>query len=334
MFGILGLLVVGYVAKNLLATQEKKVAPAMRDIPMAITDISPGTILTEKHLGLGKIQVDKLSREMLLTNRVIVGRVARTPLKAAEPIKANQLYQPGELPPFELSPGMRAVTVQVTDGASSVDGMLKPGDHADVLFTAMGGTGGTDTFQGGVTMRLFEGVKILAVNRSFTQGSADRGNNNFTLELTEAQTNVIVLARDKGKITLTFNPNGRGSGGLALNNTERVTFYEILGLTRPNKPKEPILTEIYRGPSRSTAYWDDRGRFVGTRVGPMQTSNDRDYVLPPVLGPSPTNQPNPEPAPAPAPSTSAPTTSAPVPQDNPELPRTVPTASLPQPQPN
>ena len=337
MFGILGLLVVGYVAKNLLATTEKKVVTAMRDIPMVITDISPGTILTDKHLGLGKIPVDKLSREMLLTNRVIVGRVAKTPLKAAEPIKANQLYQPGELPPFELSgKGMRAVTVQVTDQASMVDGMMKPGDHADVLFTAMGGAGGVDTFQGGVTMRLFEGVRILAINRSFTQGSADRGNNTFTLELTEGQANVITLARDKGKISLIYNPNGKGNGGVALNNAERVTFYEILGLTRPNKPKEPILTEIYRGAGRSTAYWDDRGRFVGTRVGPMQTSNDRDYVLPPTLGPYPGNRSNDQaPAPAPAPTTTpAPTTSAPVPQDNPDQPRSVPTASLPQELPN
>ena len=113
---------------------------------------------------------------------------------------------------------MRAVTVQVGDGSSMVDGMIKPEDHVDVLFTAAGGGSGTSdaTFQGGLTMRLFEGVKILAINRSFTQGPVDRGNNRVTLELTEPQANVITLARDKGKITMTLNPNGKGSGGLAL----------------------------------------------------------------------------------------------------------------------
>jgi hypothetical protein len=83
MFGVIGLLVVGYVAQKLLATTEKRVAPVMRDIPMAITDISPGTVMTERHLGMGKVPVDQLTREMLLTNRVIVGRVSKTPLKAA-----------------------------------------------------------------------------------------------------------------------------------------------------------------------------------------------------------------------------------------------------------
>lgn len=327
MFGVIGLLVVGYVAQKLLAVQEKRVAPAMRDIPMAITDISPGTVLTERHLGMGKVPVDQLTREMLLTNRVIVGRVSKTPLKAAEPIKANQLYQPGELPKLELAAGMRAVTVPVGDGASMVDGMVKPGDHVDILFTAMGGSGvGDPTFQGGLTLRLFEGVKILAINRNFTQGSVDRGNNHVTLELTETQANIIVLAQDKGKLTLTYNPNGKGNGGVALSNSERITFYEILGLTPAVKGKEPMLTEIYRGASRATQYFDERGRMVGTRLAPNQTTNDRpNMTLPPTLGPVPNAQPNNNPAAAPAPTAGQPV------QDNTNTARPVPTALYGQP---
>ena len=328
MFGILGLLVVGYVAKNLLAVQVKKVVPAMRDVPMAITDISPGTILTAEHLGLGKMQVDQLTREMLLTNRVIVGRAVKSPLKAAEPIKANQLYQPGEMPKLELSPGMRAVTVQVTDAAAMVDGMVKPGDHVDVLFTAMsGGAGASDaSFQGGLVMRLFEGVKILVINRNMTRGTVDRGNNHVTLELTEPQANAVVLAHDKGKLTLTYNPNGKGNGGLALTNAERTTFYEILGMTRADKPKDPMVTEIYRGPARSTLVWDASGRYVGTRVDSTQTNATPQYVLPPAAGSVPGDKPTADPAATPAPTTSLPAS----PQDNPNQPRPVPTAARPQ----
>jgi pilus assembly protein CpaB len=326
MFGVIGLLVVGYVAQKLLAVTEKRVAPTMRDIPMAITDISPGTVLTERHLGMGKVPVDQLTREMLLTNRVIVGRVSKTPLKAAEPIKANQLYQPGELPKLELAAGMRAVTVPVSDGAAMVDGMIKPGDHVDILFTAMGGTGiGDPTFQGGLTMRLFEGVKILAINRNFTQGTVDRGNNHVTLELTETQANIIVLAQDKGKLTLTYNPNGKGTGGIALTSAERITFYEILGLTPGVKGKDPLLTEIYRGANRATQYFDDRGRMLGTRLAPNQTTNDRqNFALPPSLAPVPNVPLNNGPA-----QTPAPTTGQPAPDNQPRPP--VPTASFGQP---
>ena len=184
-------------------------------------------------------------------------------------------------------------------------------------------------------MRLFEGVKILAINRSMTQSTMDRGANHVTLELTEPQANVVVLAHDKGKITLTYNPKGKGNGGLALTNSERITFYEILGLVPAQKPKEPFMTEIFRGPGRSTLYYDERGRFVGARsVGPMQTTNDR-YVLPQHFAPLMNSQPGTDPTPAGPAATPAPSTSAPAePAANPDQPRPVPTASLLQDRPN
>ena len=266
MFGIVGLLVLGYVAKNLLAVQVKPPVIAMRDVPMAVTDIAPGTVITENHLGMGKHRRDKLESDVLLANRVIVGRVAKTPIKAAQPIHANQLYPSGELPPLDVADGMRAISVEVGDGVAMVDGMIKPGQYVDILFTAQGGGAGVNdaTFQGGLTMRLFEGVKILAINRNYTQSRVDRQSNHVTLELTEAQANIVVLAQDRGKLTLTYNPsNAVGSGGLALSNTERVTLYEILGLKKQDPAKDPFQTEIYRGNGRMTNQFDEKGRFVG-----------------------------------------------------------------------
>ena len=272
MFGIVGVLIVGYVAKTMLASQPKPPAPpAQRDMPMAVADIAPGTVITENHLGMGKYRRDQLTSDMLLANRVIVGRVAKEPIKAATPIKTNQLYQPGELPPLDVADGMRAVSVAVGDGVAMVDGMIKPGQYVDILFTAQGsGSAASDaTFQGGLTMRLFEGVKILAINRNFTQGRVDRGSNHVTLELTQAQANIVILASDRGKLTLTYNPsNAVGDGGLALSNAERVTLYEILGLKKQDPAKEPFQTEIFRGNTgRITNQFDEKGRFLSGGFG-------------------------------------------------------------------
>lgn len=260
MFGIIGMLVLGYFAKNLFAQKEKPVANTLRDLPMAITDIKPGTVISADHLGIGRWDRNKLAADVLLANRVIVGRVAREHIKAANPIKAAQLYQPGELPPLELDPSMRAVSVEVGDGVAMVDGIIKPGDHVDILFTASGGNDAN--FQGGLTMRLFEGIKVLAINRNFAQGKVDRGNNHVTLEVTVAQQNIIVLARDRGKLTLTYNPNGRGNGGLALSNDERITLYEILGMQKPAPAKDMFATEIYKGNAHTKNHFDDRGRLL------------------------------------------------------------------------
>ena len=281
MFGVIGLLVLGYFAKNLFAQKEKAPVSTLREVPMAVTDIKPGTVITPDHLGMGRYDRNKLSPDVLLANRVIVGRVAKDAIKAASPIKAGQLYQPGELPPLDIGPGMRAVSVEVGDGVAMVDGIIKPGDMVDVLFTAQGGSSTNDaTYQGGLTMRLFEAVKVLAINRNFSQGRVDRGNNHVTLELTVPQTNIIVLAKDRGKITLTYNPNGKGHGGLALSNSERITLFELLGLEKSDPVREPFTTEVFRGSGRSRNIFDDKGRFIDSSRSATDANQTTQYQLP------------------------------------------------------
>ena len=46
MFGVVGLLIAAYVAKNLLAVEEKLPEATEDLIPMAIADLAPGTLVT------------------------------------------------------------------------------------------------------------------------------------------------------------------------------------------------------------------------------------------------------------------------------------------------
>lgn len=259
MFGVVGLLIAAYVAKNLLAVEEKAPEQTEELIWMSISDLAPGTKVTEGHLGRAPFPKDRLEPDMLRSTRVIADRYTRVAIKAGQPIRANQLLPPGEMPSLKVADGMRAISVEVGDSTAMVDGMIKTGDFVDVLFTYQGAN--DDTYQGGLTMRLFEGVRVLAVNRNLTSGRIERGNNHVTLEMTEPQANVLTLARDRGTVTLTYNPNGRGTGGLALNSNERVTLYEILGL-KPSEPVEPIMTEIYRGTGRSTNRFNEKGKLI------------------------------------------------------------------------
>ena len=287
MFGVVGLLIAAYVAKNLFAVEAKEPEPTEELIPMAIADIAPGTRLTEAHLGRGPYPKNRLEADMLRTSRVIADRFARVGIKSGQPIRANDLLPPGEMPSLKVAEGMRAVSVQVGDSTAMVDGMIKAGDFVDVLFTYQGSS--DDAVQGGLTMRLFEGVRIIAVNRNISSNRIERGNNHVTLELTEPQVNVITLARDRGAITLSFNPNGRGNGGLALTNNERVTLFEILGLKPADPAAEPFLTEIYRGSDRSTNRFTDRGRLIESYTAPALNDRQRQQLVP--ITPAPSNVP-------------------------------------------
>ncbi len=272
MFGVVGLLVMAYVAKNLLAVEEKPREATEDLMPMAIADLPPGTKLTAEHLGKGPFPKKHMSPDMLRTERVIVGRYTRVPVKAGHPFRANDLLPPNVLPQLKVAEGMRAISVEVGDSTAMVDGMINNGDFVDVLFTYQGTS--NDAVQGGLTMRLFEGVRVLAVNRGGNRG--DRGSNHVTLELTEQQANVLTLAKSRGNVNLTYNPSGRGNGGLAVTNAERVTLYDILGL---KEPVEPFATEIFRGSGRGINRFNDKGRLIDSQA-PQTQNNPPQQQLP------------------------------------------------------
>src|SRR5262245_10945927 len=105
MLGVVGLLVAGYIAKNLLAREVAAPEDPILSIPMALSDMEPGTVITEGHLGLGRARESTMTPETIRTNRVLLGRTVKEKIVAARPILTTQLYPPGEYPPLQLEPG-------------------------------------------------------------------------------------------------------------------------------------------------------------------------------------------------------------------------------------
>lgn len=267
MFGIFGILIAAYIGKRLLAGKEEAPPVATRNIPMAISKLEPGTLVTEEHLGLGPIAIKDLKPEMMTSNRVIVGRIVKEPISAATPISTGMLYPAGETPPIEVAAGMRAISVPLESSVDLVDGLIKPGEYVDVHMTPTG-MNNDKRLNGGMTLTLFNGVRVVAINRSYTQNSSSRRGTNVTLELTPEQANIMILARDRGEITMSYTPEGKGNGGVAVSSAEKATLYEILGLKTPEKqklkdPPKPFVIEGYYGSSRSVNRFDKDGARVG-----------------------------------------------------------------------
>ncbi|MCP4783596.1 MAG: hypothetical protein GY878_08585 [Fuerstiella sp.] len=168
-----------------------------------------------------------------------------------------------------------------------VSGFVKEGSYVDVLMTVERSNNGANSVSDAMTLQLFDGVKVYAVNGN-ESSSVSAGQNEVTLELTPQQQKVMVLAKEKGRISLTYNPDGPGNGGLSIqaSKSDRVLLSEILGIDEPEEDEKPFLTEQYRNGTHRNAYYDKDGRSVdrgngnpgggGGRGTPQNGSGDID----------------------------------------------------------
>ena len=210
--GLIGL----YVIKGLFAV-EKKGDPRPRSVnlPLAAALLAPGTKITEAHVGLGPFPEKELKEDHLRSNRVIVGRIVKQEIKPGSPIRGSQLYEPGENAPLQVAEGKKAVSITVKDSSEMVDGLIRPGDYVDVHFMLDAQrSGGFDerlVRLGGISMTLFKGVKVLALNKGFRQSTLLPAGNSVTMELTAAQTNILLVAQPRAQSRCRSVPTAKGT---------------------------------------------------------------------------------------------------------------------------
>src|SRR5262249_31446739 len=87
MIFVVGLLVTGYFAKMLLADEPKPRLTisrpvSVRDVPVAVAPIEPGTKITPAHLLLRSVRTDALAADALFQDKSIVGRIVKEPIAA------------------------------------------------------------------------------------------------------------------------------------------------------------------------------------------------------------------------------------------------------------
>lgn len=311
MFVVVGGLIVAYIAKGLLGGAKPPEAKT-RNVPMALADLAPGTLVTEDHLGTGPVLESELSRDVMLQSRVIVGRIVKEKLTAAAPIRSGQLYEVGTRPELKLEKGMRAVTIDARAATAIVDGLIKPGTYVDTHFMPNGFEGDPRAGRG-LTMTLLKGVKIIAINRQMLQGRVGDSTNTVTLELTPEEANVVLLAHAHGVITFSYNPQGKGDGlNAALKGKDRATLEEILGLEPVKPPELPFVSQVYRKADRQEIQFPGNNRVIEQNGGAPQST----VTPPPPTAPNgsppgtPSNNgstPGNSPSPAPGASPNAPT---------------------------
>jgi pilus assembly protein CpaB len=147
------------------------------------------------------------------TPESFAGAVARNPVSAGEPITDAKIVAPGNrgFLAAVLRPGMRAISVPVTV-TSGISGFIFPGDQVDLLITylvpaiaAPGGGGGGSSYEHKASETVLHDVRVIAIDQRLeTKAGEALVAHTATLEVTPKQSEIIALASEIGKLSLSL----------------------------------------------------------------------------------------------------------------------------------
>jgi pilus assembly protein CpaB len=236
--------------------------PVQKSVLVANGDLTPGQILKPTDLtwqvwhdgGINHAYIQKGAK----TIEEFTGWVARHPIGSGEPIIGSKIVAPGSrgFLAAVLRPGMRAVSVPVT-ATSGISGFVFPGDEVDILIThplpASGGRG--EGVQRQASETVLHDVRVLAVDQKLeSKGGEATVAHTATLEVTPKQSEIIAVASEMGKLSLSLRslttPPGEETAADSADNPGSGTFTLDSEVSQLLARKDNTIT-VLRGTSKS-----------------------------------------------------------------------------------
>ena len=186
-------------------------------------DVSTGQRITEDMITRIKWPAEALTANLINledepdAKAEFANSLARQPLVQGEALTRSKVIMAGEsgILAAQLSPGMRAVTTRISVDTAA-GGFIQPGDRVDIImrenYTIRRDN---DTSQQSriernnlfIAQTLFENVKVLAIDQTFTTGpesGAAIPGSTATFELSQADSELLQEAEGYGDIYLTL----------------------------------------------------------------------------------------------------------------------------------
>ncbi|HTO81501.1 MAG TPA: Flp pilus assembly protein CpaB [Methylomirabilota bacterium] len=234
-----------FLARGLLNPQQAQpVAQAPVEQPgkkvlVAKANLPAGSFIKEEDVSWQKWPTDGVNENYLVEGQTdvgtIVGAVARKGILAGEPITEAGIARPGDrgFLAAVLTPGMRAITIDVTD-PTSVAGLAFPGDRVDLLLNmhfqleGVTATGGTAKYEPQTSETVLENVRLLATDRNLNDIDKEaKSVNTVTIEVTPKQAEMVKVATSMGSMSLSLRglakPDGKSGPAVASSSDSKPT---------------------------------------------------------------------------------------------------------------
>lgn len=213
------------LARSWLAAQRSRdvseAAPVALPTPaksvlVARNDIKRGQILRAEDMVWQQWPEGGIDRNYIVigtkTPENYAGWVAQNPISAGEPVTEQKIISPGSrgFLAAVLRPGMRAISVPVT-AITGISGFIFPGDQVDLMITYTINQPETRPGQNGggtdhkVAETVLHDLRVIAIDQRMDSKPGEAlVAHTATLEVTPKESEIIALAAEMGKLSLTL----------------------------------------------------------------------------------------------------------------------------------
>lgn len=203
-FGIVALIFINqFIGEQRTELARLKAAGEIVDVVIAKRDISKETIITNEMIQLEQIKRSQLQPGDLDSLDSAIGKFADVDILRGQHVNSEMLRALSNLRYLSegVPQGMRAMTIAV-DKISAVEGLVKPGDRVDIIgtfnFPTAGGQGAP------IVVTLFQGVKVLAVNRNISAYRVSERADTLTLAMKPEDIKMLTYSLEIGRIRMTL----------------------------------------------------------------------------------------------------------------------------------
>jgi len=220
------------------------------NVVAAAIEIPYGTKVEARHLRLLALPEGTAPEGAFRDQESVIGTVATSDVLRGEILMQNRfaLHETGSTLAALVGKDMRAVTVRVDD-VIGVAGFLLPGNRVDVLASRLDNQSRRAT-----TETILENLKVLAVDQTASTDENDpvivRA---VTLEMSPAQSESLIKAKEEGTIQLTLR-----------NPLEQPPEELVAEVTPPPAPRPVVRPAVRRPPPRDPTVTVIRGTAVDT----------------------------------------------------------------------
>jgi pilus assembly protein CpaB len=254
--------------------------PPTKMILVTAAQIDAGSLLTADNLQQKEIPITEMTKEYNLDTpdirRGLMGAMVKRNLGIGEAIRSDDLMRPSDhgFMAAVLSPGMRAVTINV-DAASGSSGLIWPGDRVDLILTQVNNDATLGKRISAHTV--LSNVRVVAVDAQLVAGPnrnaaaiVDSANRTVTLEVDEDQAQRVAVGMRLGRLSVSVRASSTIAGNAKTPTRNDATFAQdilpdlvekpaaapvapVIVAAPPPAPVEPPM-RVFSGPSEAKEF--------------------------------------------------------------------------------